>query len=75
MLIRKCTVKTFFYDVSSVNISTELTNVMLPVHNSTFKELNHHLSKMPDLVTVRVLLDSGYMSDGQGNMFIFPYLE
>lgn len=33
-----------------------------------YRELSHALGFLPDIVTVRTLLDNGYMSDGIGKL-------
>ncbi|CAG2230487.1 unnamed protein product [Mytilus edulis] len=35
----------------------------------TFRELTHGLGQYPNMVTVRIELDDGFMSDGQGSTF------
>ena len=35
----------------------------------TFTEIPHGLGQYPDMVTVRTMLDNGFMSDGQGNHY------
>ncbi|XP_071134890.1 uncharacterized protein [Mytilus edulis] len=44
-------------------------NTSMNALNASFFQLEHGLDYYPDLVSVRIMLDNGFMSDGQGAVF------
>ncbi|VDI55974.1 Hypothetical predicted protein [Mytilus galloprovincialis] len=62
--VRLWTANDFPEPIFSTTFSMDTTD-----KDKIFKEVSHGLGKYPDMVSVRIQLDNGFMSDGQGVVF------